>query len=457
MALRNWGSIGHMTDSHLSLLLKAIDAHWAGVFPRNELLTFLKWEMAAAPDNTVRKLISAVQNDDPDGDLAYEIDLTCKYVRQWEFPEEPDLSAALHESIECTLPELVRSVAHVGGQLGRVRNMLVGVNVRLDLRDSDKALEEALRLVSEELAVLELACEEIGFSSGVAPAFPDDESEGRPSWSSPEGAPLSPNQIHSLVDLAQWNYPDPSYTYAEGIRGHSTPPQLVTQRIQAEEQQQIRETKISRSKDEDDGAMLQECPRYNSDATASCPTGVGDTGMLTQEPVEGWPMTSHLKHSQPQGSDFRLTLNELELPTMNIELPPVRSARIRRAEIIARKVNLLLDTIVTTSGQPFDYATVRDAAQEAGCYFSRTRWSLLKNGKEQVIADEALNALAVVFDIDPEYLLQEDGPLPEKVEAKVVVLRRERRAEVLSFAARALGPVDPEALKAIAEVLDEAV
>lgn len=35
-------------------------------------------------------------------------------------------------------------------------------------------------------------------------------------------------------------------------------------------------------------------------------------------------------------------------------------------------------------------------------------------------------------------------------------MRSRRRAEVRNFAARALGPVDPETLKAIAKILDEA-
>lgn len=140
----------------------------------------------------------------------------------------------------------------------------------------------------------------------------------------------------------------------------------------------------------------------------------------------------------------------------DIDLPPERRAGIRRAETLARKINLLLDVIMSDSGKPFDYPAIRDGAQEAaGYYISRTRWSLLKQGKEQVVPDEALRAIAAVFDVDPEYLLQEDGKLPQQVEAELELLRSLRRAEVRNFAARALGPVDPEALKAISRILDE--
>jgi transcriptional regulator with XRE-family HTH domain len=140
----------------------------------------------------------------------------------------------------------------------------------------------------------------------------------------------------------------------------------------------------------------------------------------------------------------------------DLDLSSEQSAGQRRAETLARKINLLLDVIHTESGKPYDYPAIRDAAQEAGYYISRTRWSLLKHGKEQVVPDELLRAIAHVFDVNPEYLLQEDGKLPEQVEAELELLRSLRRAEVRNFAARALGPVDPETLKAIAKILDEA-
>jgi hypothetical protein len=52
---------------------------------------------------------------------------------------------------------------------------------------------------------------------------------------------------------------------------------------------------------------------------------------------------------------------------------PERIAAIRRAESLARKVNLLLDVTVTESGRLFDYPAIRDAALATGYYISRTR------------------------------------------------------------------------------------
>lgn len=45
-------------------------------------------------------------------------------------------------------------------------------------------------------------------------------------------------------------------------------------------------------------------------------------------------------------------------------------------------------------------------------------------------------------------------PLRDRIETELKLLRRMRRAEVRNFAARALGQVDPETLRKIAQILD---
>jgi len=140
----------------------------------------------------------------------------------------------------------------------------------------------------------------------------------------------------------------------------------------------------------------------------------------------------------------------------DFELLPDRAAGVRRAETLARKLKLLLDTIPSPSGKTYDYPMVSAAAKEKYDYYiSRTRWSLLKSGKEQVVPEECLRAIAGVFGVNADYLIQDDGPVPEQVDAELNLLRSMRRAEVRNFAARTLGPVDPEALRAIAKILDE--
>lgn len=131
--------------------------------------------------------------------------------------------------------------------------------------------------------------------------------------------------------------------------------------------------------------------------------------------------------------------------------------KLRRARILAGKVNLLLDAIPDGSGRPLNYRAIEVGTKEFGYYVSRTRWSLLKNGQLQEVPDECLHAVAAVFGVNSEYLLNEDAPLPPEVEAIVPHIRVDRRADVRDVAVRALGPVDPERLRAIGKILDEAI
>jgi len=131
---------------------------------------------------------------------------------------------------------------------------------------------------------------------------------------------------------------------------------------------------------------------------------------------------------------------------------------LRRAQTLAVKINLLLDTRTNELGQPYDYPAIEDAANEGGHALTRTRWTLLKNGKVQVVPDECLVAIAKVFDVDPEYLRHEDAKLPADLEAMLPQVRIKRLSEVRDFAVKALdGPVDPDGLKVITKMLDQAI
>lgn len=139
----------------------------------------------------------------------------------------------------------------------------------------------------------------------------------------------------------------------------------------------------------------------------------------------------------------------------DFDLGAEQIATARRVESLARKVNLLLDVIMQENGKPYDFPAVRAAAKKHGYELSRTRWSLLLNAKPQTMPDEALVALAAVFDVNPDYLRLEDGEVPEQVEAELALLVSLRKAQVRNFAARALGPVKPELMRAIAKLIDE--
>ncbi|TDK25835.1 hypothetical protein E2F48_11465 [Arthrobacter crusticola] len=229
-----------------------------------------------AGDDAVRAFLAEIQgNPGLDADLVDEVTRTyTEKVQHWVFPEEPGLSSGLPDAIVCTFPELVHSVHGAVGSLRRVLNMLVGVNVRLNLRGSHGAIKEALDQVMEELAYLERACEHVGSGTLLAPAFPREEAEGRPSWASPDGEPLSPKQIAWLADLGQKD-PDFSVAYGDGISGHSAPPQLVTERARARERQMIRAEQNCGFEEQERKALALLCPRCGSAPGAECRSRAG--------------------------------------------------------------------------------------------------------------------------------------------------------------------------------------
>lgn len=139
----------------------------------------------------------------------------------------------------------------------------------------------------------------------------------------------------------------------------------------------------------------------------------------------------------------------------DLDLKSERSAGRRRPKTLARKVDLLVDTIPSENGKPFDYPAVRDAAQAQGCYVSREQWDSLKTGKEQTLPEGLLRAVAGVFGVSPEYLLEEDGRVSDRVEAELVLLRSMRHAGVRNFRACQSGQIDAAKLREIAGILDE--
>lgn len=129
---------------------------------------------------------------------------------------------------------------------------------------------------------------------------------------------------------------------------------------------------------------------------------------------------------------------------------------LKESQILARKIDLLLDVVVTTEGKPYEFQDIQSALAEKGVKLSRTRWHHLKSGDATVRQPtEVVTALAEFFEINPDYLLKSDGEVPERIQHELELLAAMRRAKVKEFATRTLAEVDNETLDAIAALLDD--
>jgi len=130
--------------------------------------------------------------------------------------------------------------------------------------------------------------------------------------------------------------------------------------------------------------------------------------------------------------------------------------RLERAETLARKVNLLLDVVVAEGGEPYEFSDIQAGVRENGYELSRTRWWRIRSGESpDAVPREALVALAKFFEVDPAYLTDETGELPERIERELQLLKRMRRNRLKNIAARTLGDIDIKTLEAINALLDD--
>jgi transcriptional regulator with XRE-family HTH domain len=130
--------------------------------------------------------------------------------------------------------------------------------------------------------------------------------------------------------------------------------------------------------------------------------------------------------------------------------------RLAKAETLARKVNLLLDVVVAEGGKPYEFSDIQAGLRQHGYELSRTRWWRIRSGESlEVVPKEALVALAKFFEIDPVYLTDETGELPERIERELQLLKKMRRNQLKNIAARTLGDIDIKTLEAINALLDE--
>ena len=123
---------------------------------------------------------------------------------------------------------------------------------------------------------------------------------------------------------------------------------------------------------------------------------------------------------------------------------------------LARRLNLLLDAAVAERGKPMTFREVQAELADRGIKLSRARWFYMKEGTGRLVRDPALLAgLCSILKVDPSYLIGGDAELPERIDSQLEFVKSLRAARVKSFAARTLGDVSPETLRAISEYLNK--
>lgn len=125
----------------------------------------------------------------------------------------------------------------------------------------------------------------------------------------------------------------------------------------------------------------------------------------------------------------------------------------------ARRLNLLLDTI-PVNGARATFTALKAFLAARGTSLSQARWTYLVKGDqayERINGEhELMTGIAAFFDIDPTYLLEKTGPIPDALEQQLELVRQVRLREVRLFATRKLGDVSPDTLEEINRILREA-
>lgn len=124
-------------------------------------------------------------------------------------------------------------------------------------------------------------------------------------------------------------------------------------------------------------------------------------------------------------------------------------------EILAQKIEKLLNVLKARNGATANFPEVRDAMAERGIPLTRTRWHRLRSGSDMNKWDpELLTALADYFDVDARYLLEREGKVSKQVEAEMNLLAALKMNKAREISARTVGDLTPEALNELAALIE---
>ncbi|MDJ0336603.1 hypothetical protein QMG83_15345 [Salinibacterium sp. G-O1] len=128
-----------------------------------------------------------------------------------------------------------------------------------------------------------------------------------------------------------------------------------------------------------------------------------------------------------------------------------------RAVELARRLNLLQDAYASGHGdRVLGFSELRENLSLRGVNLSEGRWTYMLSGDGPLTTDsKLLTELAAVFEVDPSFLLDWDDPqLPARILAQRELVQTLRRNKLTRVAARSLGPLTPESLQAISQMID---
>jgi hypothetical protein len=126
----------------------------------------------------------------------------------------------------------------------------------------------------------------------------------------------------------------------------------------------------------------------------------------------------------------------------------------RDVPVLSQRLRLLVDLYYVEHGVELKYGEVAAALERQGINLSRARWSYMLNGHRIVDDTDLLAGLADFFGVSADFLLR-NGPMPDRLEAQLDLIRAMRVSKVRSFAARTLSDVSPRTLNAITQFLDD--
>ena len=84
-------------------------------------------------------------------------------------------------------------------------------------------------------------------------------------------------------------------------------------------------------------------------------------------------------------------------------------------QVLANKVNLLLDALPGEDGNPLNFPAIQAGLRERGVALGRTKWYYLTTGHPALRTDrELLSAIADLFGVDPGFLMHGTAPYPTR-------------------------------------------